>query len=95
MVGPVAEVSETAAGFFYASFILPPELRKIMLSNLSISQSKQEGRFVMPISRLIVRNNLRYNNIDLIKLKLYQNFISKSAFKPHLDLVNFSSNFFS
>ena len=24
--GPVAEVSETAAGFFYASFILPPRL---------------------------------------------------------------------
>ena len=57
MVGPVAEVSETAAGFFYASFILPPELRKIMLSNLSnlLSVSKQEGRFVMPISRLIVK----------------------------------------
>ena len=57
MVGPVAEVSETAAGFFYASFILPPELRKIMLSNLSnlLSVSKQEGRFVMPVSRLIVK----------------------------------------
>ena len=57
MVGPVAEVSETAAGFFYASFILPPELRKIMLSNLSnlLSVSKQDGRFVMPISRLIVK----------------------------------------
>ena len=57
MVGPVGEVSETAAGFFYASFILPPELRKTMLSNLSelLSVSKQEGRFVMPISRLIVK----------------------------------------
>ena len=57
MVGPVAEVSETAAGFFYASFILPPELRKIMLSNLSklLSVTKQEGRFVMPISRIIVK----------------------------------------
>ena len=57
MVGPVAEVSETAAGFFYASFILPPELRKTMLSNLSnlLSVSKHEGRFTMPISRLIVK----------------------------------------
>ena len=57
MVGPVAEVSETAAGFFYASFILPTELRMRMLSDLSdlISVSKQEGRFVMPISRLIVK----------------------------------------
>tara|TARA_B100000941_G_C27989671_1_gene295176 strand:- start:33 stop:479 length:447 start_codon:yes stop_codon:yes gene_type:complete len=57
MVGPVAEVSETAAGFFYASFILPPHLRKTMLSNLSdlLSVSKKEGRFVMPISRLIVK----------------------------------------
>ena len=32
MEGPVAEVAETAAGFFYASFILPPENRRIMLS---------------------------------------------------------------
>ena len=57
MVGPVAEVSETAAGFFYASFILPTELRMIMLSDLSklLSVSKQEGRFIMPISRLIVK----------------------------------------
>jgi len=57
MVGPVAEVSKTAAGFFYASFILPTELRMRMLSDLSnlLSVSKQEGRFVMPISRLIVK----------------------------------------
>ena len=57
MVGPVAEVSETAAGFFYASLILPTELRMRMLSDLSklLSVSKQEGRFVMPISRLIVK----------------------------------------
>ena len=27
LLGPVTEVSETAAGFFYASFILPTELR--------------------------------------------------------------------
>ena len=57
LLGPVTEVSETAAGFFYASFILPTELRMKMLSDLSklLLVSKQEGRFVMPISRLIVK----------------------------------------
>ena len=57
MVGPVTEVSETAAGFFYASLILPTELRMKMLSDLSrlLSVSKQEGRFVMPVSRLIIK----------------------------------------
>ena len=57
LLGPVTEVSETAAGFFYASYILPTELRMRMLSDLSnlLSVSKQEGRFVMPISRLIIK----------------------------------------
>ena len=57
MEGPATEVAETAAGFFYASFILPAELRMRMLSDLSnlISVSKEEGRFVMPISRLIIK----------------------------------------
>ena len=34
----------------------PKELRRIMLSDLSnlLSVSKQEGRFVMPINRLII-----------------------------------------
>ena len=43
MEGPVTEVAETAAGFFYASFILPPDTRKIMLSELSnlLAISKQ------------------------------------------------------
>ena len=62
MEGPVAEVAETAAGFFYASFILPSETRKIMLSKLSnlLMISKQnrnferQGRFVMPINRLVI-----------------------------------------
>ena len=31
MEGPVTEVAETAAGFFYASFILPPETRRVCL----------------------------------------------------------------
>ena len=62
MEGPVTEVAETAAGFFYASFILPPETRRIMLSELSnllaISKEsedpKRQGRFSMPINRLVI-----------------------------------------
>ena len=62
MEGPVAEVAETTAGFFYASFILPPETRKILLSELSnlLVVSKQsgdqerQGRFSMPINRLVI-----------------------------------------
>ena len=62
MVGSVAEVAETTAGFFYASFILPPETRRILLSELSnlLIVSKQsgdqerQGRFSMPINRLVV-----------------------------------------
>ena len=61
MEGPVGEVAETTAGFFYASFILPPETRKILLSELSnlLVVSKQsgnqerQGRFSMPINRLV------------------------------------------
>ena len=63
MKGPVTEVAETAAGFFYASFILPPENRRIMLSELSnlLETSKQsgdlgrQGRFSMPINRIVIR----------------------------------------
>ena len=62
MEGPIAEVAETTAGFFYASFILPPETRRILLSELSnlLVVSKQsgdqerQGRFSMPINRLVV-----------------------------------------
>ena len=61
MEGSVAEVAETTAGFFYASFILPPETRRILLSELSnlLIVSKQsgdqerQGRFSMPINRLV------------------------------------------
>ena len=63
MEGPVAEVAETAAGFFYASFILSPEIRMTMLTKLSdllvISKQKEgferQGRFAMPISRLLIK----------------------------------------
>ena len=62
MEGPVTEVAETAAGFFYASFMLSPETRRIMLSELSnlLATSKQskdqerQGRFSMPINRILV-----------------------------------------
>ena len=62
MEGPAAEVAETAAGFFYASFILSTETRRILLSELSdlLAISKQsgdlerQGCFSMPINRLVV-----------------------------------------
>ena len=62
MEGPAAEVAETAAGFFYASFILSTETRRILLSELSdlLAISKQsenlerQGRFSMPINRLVI-----------------------------------------
>ena len=62
MDGSVTKVAETTAGFFYASFILPPETRRILLSELSnlLIVSKQsgdqerQGRFSMPINRLVV-----------------------------------------
>jgi ubiquinone/menaquinone biosynthesis C-methylase UbiE len=62
MEGPVDKVAETTAGFFYASFILPSEIREIMLSKLTgvLTISKQsrdlekQGRFSMPINRLVV-----------------------------------------
>ena len=62
MEGPVADVAETTAGFFYASFILSPETREVMLSKLSdlltISKQskglKRQGRFSMPINRLVI-----------------------------------------
>ena len=60
--GPVNQVSEIAAGFFYAAFVLKPEKRKLMISSLSkmltaskdITDAERQGRFSMPISRLLV-----------------------------------------
>ena len=62
MEGSVTEVAEIAAGFFYAVFILKPEKRKLMIKDLSnmlaISKlsidNERQGRFSMPISRLLV-----------------------------------------
>ena len=62
MEGPVTKIAETAAGFFYATLILSPEIRKNMLSKLSnlLAISKEskdverQGCFAMPINRLLV-----------------------------------------
>ena len=60
--GPPTELAETAAGFFYAAFTLPTEIRRAMLSELSdlLASSKrsenavEKARFSMPINRLLV-----------------------------------------
>ena len=65
MEGPVTQVAEIAAGFFYASFVLKPEKRKSMITSLSniLATSKEktntekQGRFSMPINRLLVMAN--------------------------------------
>ena len=62
MEGPVTKVAEIASGFFYAAFILKPEKRKLMIKNLSnmlaiskeSTDAERQGRFSMPISRLLV-----------------------------------------
>ena len=62
MEGPVTQVAEIAAGFFYAAFILKPEKRKLMITSLSnllaifkeSTDGERRGRFSMPISRLLV-----------------------------------------
>ena len=67
MEGPVMKVAEIASGFFYAAFILKPEKRKLMIKNLSnilaISKvskdNERQGRFSMPISRLLVRQSIK------------------------------------
>ena len=67
MEGPVTKVAEIAAGFFYAAFILKPEKRKLMIKNLSnmlaiskvSADNERQGRFSMPISRLLVRQSIK------------------------------------
>ena len=67
MEGPVTKVAETAAGFFYATFILKPEKRKLMIKNLSkvlsisnvSTDNERQGRFSMPISRLLVTQSIK------------------------------------
>ena len=67
MEGPVIKVAEIASGFFYAAFILKPEKRKLMIRNLSdmlaiskvSTDNERQGRFSMPISRLLVRQSIK------------------------------------
>ena len=62
MEGSVTQVAEIAAGFFYAAFVLKPEKRKLMITSLSnllaiskeSTDAERQGRFSMPISRLLV-----------------------------------------
>jgi len=62
MEGSATQVAEIAAGFFYAAFVLKPEKRKLMIRSLSNllaifkkkTEAKRQGRFSMPISRLLV-----------------------------------------
>ena len=67
MEGPVSKVAEIAAGFFYATFILKPEERKLMIKDLShmlaiskvSTDNEKQGRFSMPISRLLVTQSIK------------------------------------
>ena len=67
MEGPVTQVAEIAAGFFYAAFVLKPEKRKLMITSLSnilaiskeSTDAERQGRFSMPISRLLVMHDIK------------------------------------
>jgi len=65
--GPVIQVAEIAAGFFYAAFVLKPDKRKSMITSLSkilaiskkSTDAEKQGQFSMPINRLIVEPHLK------------------------------------
>ena len=67
MEGPVTQVAKIAAGFFYAAFVLRPKKRKSMITSLSnllaiskeSTDGERQGRFSMPISRLLVRQSIK------------------------------------
>ena len=60
--GPVVQVAEIAAGFFYAVFVLKPDMRNSLITNLSkilaiskeSTDAEKQGQFSMPINRLLV-----------------------------------------
>ncbi len=60
--GPVIQVAEIAAGFFYAVFVLKPDRRNSMITSLSkilaiskdSTDADKQGQFSMPINRLLV-----------------------------------------
>ncbi|MDB9711883.1 class I SAM-dependent methyltransferase [Pelagibacteraceae bacterium] len=67
MEGPVTQVAKIAAGFFYAAFVLRPKKRKLMIASLSnllaiskeSTDGERQGRFSMPISRLLVVSDIK------------------------------------
>ena len=67
MEGPVTQVAKIAAGFFYAAFVLRPKKRKSMITSLSnllaiskeSTDAERQGRFSMPISRLLVVSDIK------------------------------------
>ena len=64
--GPVIQVAEIAAGFFYAVFVLKPDMRNSLITSLSkilaipkeSTDAEKQGQFSMPINRLIVEPNI-------------------------------------
>ena len=67
MEGPVNQEAEIASGFFYATFVLKPEKKKLMITSLSdlleifkeSTDTETQGRFSMPISRLLVEPDIK------------------------------------
>ena len=67
MKGPVTQLAEIVAGFFYAAFVLKPKKKKLMIASLSnllaisnqSTDAERQGRFSMPISRLLVVPNIK------------------------------------
>jgi ubiquinone/menaquinone biosynthesis C-methylase UbiE len=67
MEGPATQIAETAAGFFYAAFVLKPKKKKLMITSLSnllaitkaSTDGERQGRFSMPISRLLVMPDIK------------------------------------
>ena len=65
--GPVIQVAEIAAGFFYAVFVLKPDRRNSMITSLSkilaiskeSTDAEKQGQFSMPINRLLVEPNIK------------------------------------
>ena len=65
--GPATQIAKIAAGFFYAAFVLKPEKKKLMITSLSkllaifkeSTDAERQGRFSMPISRLLVAPDIK------------------------------------
>ncbi|MBM7069000.1 class I SAM-dependent methyltransferase [Actibacterium sp. 188UL27-1] len=59
MRGSAETIAEEAAGFFYAAFVLPPDRRAAMLTDLAAylcanMDQGEQASFAMPINRLVV-----------------------------------------